>query len=78
MTIVDDINSKFRKYYIVTARCTNCKSVQDIKVPKGETVKDYFGSERGKCENCGTACLEVYKKPSEEKESERKKDFKTW
>jgi hypothetical protein len=64
MTLIEDLGGKFRKTYIVTACCTNCKVVQDVRVPKGETIEEYFKSERGKCDNCGTACLEQYKKPN--------------
>lgn len=71
MTLLEDINNKFKKSYVVTARCSNCKSVQDVKVPKGQTIKEYFESERGKCDNCGTACLEPYQKPREEKKEDK-------
>lgn len=78
MTLIEDLSGKFRKSYIVTASCSNCKVVQDIKVPKGETIAEYFKSERGRCDNCGTASLEQYRKPEikKEKESEKVKKAK--
>jgi hypothetical protein len=50
----------FRGTYNVKAKCSNCWTLQDLKVPKGTTVEEYVKSS-GKCEVCGCKCLKDYR-----------------
>ena len=63
MTLMEDIGNKFGKFYLVMAKCSNCSAVQDVRVPKGETIEEYFRSDRGVCNICKCATLEKYQKP---------------
>lgn len=76
MTLMEDLSGKFGKFYTVMAKCSNCQTVAEVKVPKGETIEEYFKSERGVCSNCKCATLEKYKKPDMKKEKESEKKAK--
>jgi hypothetical protein len=59
---------RFKKTYMVKARCYNCGFNQDCKVPKGNTIDSWLQTEAAVCENCGNATLrriEFIKVPAE-------------
>lgn len=64
----------FSKTYTAFAKCKNCQAVQEVRVPKGETVQNFFASERGLCNNCRCATLEPYKKPEINSDNQNNKD----
>jgi transcription elongation factor Elf1 len=59
MTLMDIMNKG--KKYKIQVRCKNCGEVQEVSVPKGITIEDYFKQGMGKCENCGCSTLEHLK-----------------
>jgi Zn ribbon nucleic-acid-binding protein len=65
MTILDNI----RKRYVVQAKCSNCSEVQEVSVPKGMTIENFFKDGDGKCSSCGCATLIKF-------EAQRKSDPK--
>lgn len=52
MSLIDNIT----KTYSAQAKCTNCFNIQDVRIPKGVTVENYF-KESGKCNSCGCRTL---------------------
>ena len=73
---------RLSKVYKVRVVCSNCGEFQELRIPKGEKVKEYVESEAAKCENCGCDSLRLKETKKEiEPEPEKKKDFKaksTW
>jgi transcription elongation factor Elf1 len=57
MTLMDVLKKK----YVIQARCSNCGEVQEISVPKGITINNFFKDGMGKCLNCGCSSLEHLK-----------------
>lgn len=57
MALID----KFGKYYTITVICTNCQTMQELKILKGITIKDFLDESRGKCARCGCDTLETLK-----------------
>jgi len=47
------------KHYMETVKCKNCNTVGQLKIPKGETVEEFVGSDRALCEHCGCSTLEI-------------------
>jgi rRNA maturation protein Nop10 len=56
MTLIDNI----RKRYAVQAKCSNCGEVQEISIPKGITIDNFFKDGNGKCISCGCATLNKF------------------
>lgn len=54
-----------KKFYTVMAKCRNCGTIFELKVPKGVTVLEYFESGKALCTNCGCAKLNVKSNPSQ-------------
>lgn len=48
---------RFKKGYVVKARCYNCGHTMDLRVPKGITIDSYLKTEGAMCENCGNPTL---------------------
>jgi len=55
--LIGQLFSFGKKTYVGQATCNNCGEVQEVAIPKGLTVEDFFQSEAGKCTSCGCACL---------------------
>jgi hypothetical protein len=49
MALLDSL----KKFYTVMAKCNNCGAIQEVKIPKGISVKQYFEQGIGACHNCG-------------------------
>lgn len=45
------------KFYITKARCYNCGTVSEIKVPKGQTIDEYIASGEASCPTCKCSTL---------------------
>jgi len=52
---------KFNRGYRARVKCTNCNEIQELNIPKGETVKNYIESDRALCTTCGCNTLELKK-----------------
>lgn len=61
---------KLRKKYTILARCKNCQTIQEISIPKGVSIEQFFGDGMGSCDNCGVNQLEVAPKNTKKKEEE--------
>jgi len=48
---------KFKKVYAIKAKCYNCGHVQDLNIPKGNTIDSFLTTEGAICSNCGNATL---------------------
>lgn len=53
MTFADLFKSKYK----AQAWCNNCKTHQEINVPKGVTLTQFLEGNTGKCNNCGCNTL---------------------
>lgn len=71
MTVFDDLSKKFGKHYMVSVKCSNCGTIQDCKIPRGE-LKEKYLKDGGICENCG--CIGVLKLREEEVKKRRDND----
>lgn len=49
MTLFDRINGKYR----VTAKCSNCGVVNEITIPKGMRILNFFKTKYAVCSHCG-------------------------
>ena len=49
------------KNYRVRVKCTNCGEIQELSIPKGNTVDNYMKDERAICSFCGCNTLEIKK-----------------
>jgi len=49
------------KFYRVRVKCNNCGEIQELSIPKGETVANYMKDERAICSLCGCNTLELKK-----------------
>jgi len=49
MALLDSL----KKFYTVMAKCNNCGAIQEVKIPKGISVNQYFEQGIGACHNCG-------------------------
>lgn len=49
------------KCYKVRVKCLNCNEIQELNIPKGETVQIFMDSERALCKICGCNTLELKK-----------------
>lgn len=49
---------KFKKVYIVQARCFNCGQSQACKIPKGNTIDSWLKTPESLCDNCGNPTLQ--------------------
>ena len=47
------------KNYRVRVKCNNCGEIQELSIPKGETVDNYMKDERAICTLCGCNTLEL-------------------
>jgi len=52
---------KMGKFYRVRVKCDNCGELQELSIPKGETIKTYIEDDRAVCLNCGCNTLSVKK-----------------
>ena len=48
-SIMDKVMGNYR----IKAKCSNCKSINIIKISQGITVKEFFNSKKALCDNCG-------------------------
>jgi len=64
------------KRYKVRVKCNNCGEIQELSVPKGETIINYIKDERAVCILCGCNTLELKKSNGQPEES--KKPFKAF
>ena len=49
--------SSFKKSYTINVKCDNCRSSQELTIPKGNSIEAYLKSEEAVCKNCGCATL---------------------
>ena len=54
------------KIYKVRAKCSNCGEIQELSIPKGETVNNYMKDDRAVCLVCGCNTLELKKGDKDE------------
>ncbi len=47
------------KNYRVRSKCNNCGEIQELSIPKGETVENYMKDERAICSLCGCNELQL-------------------
>lgn len=52
---------KLNKSYRVRVKCTNCNEIQELNIPKGETVQTFIDGDRALCNVCGCNTLELKK-----------------
>lgn len=75
-TLLQKLGNSMRKKYTAKAKCSNCGAIQEVKIPKGITIEEFFEGELGKCDRCDCASLEQLKGKAlsqQEKEEERLK-----
>lgn len=56
MTLMDDLS----KRYSITIKCMNCSCVNEVKITKGITIKDFLKQNKALCKNCGCVIEEKY------------------
>lgn len=44
-----------KKIYEVNVICENCDQRSVLNIPKGTSISDHLGDEKGMCPNCGVA-----------------------
>jgi formate dehydrogenase maturation protein FdhE len=57
--------------YRVRVKCTNCGEIQELSVPKGETIANYIKDERAICTLCGCNTLELKRSNGHQTEPKR-------
>lgn len=55
------------KFYRIRVKCSNCGEIQELNIPKGNTVKSYMEDERAVCSSCGCNTLQIKKGDKNEK-----------
>jgi len=57
MSLLGDLFSKAKKFYITTVYCINCGVTTELRVPKGQTADAYIQSAQAICPFCGCSTL---------------------
>lgn len=60
MSLLGDLFSKAKKFYVTTVHCVNCGAVTELRIPKGQTADYYIQSAQAVCPSCGCSTLKKF------------------